>query len=87
MSESAGARVTETSCRASRPLITRHPSLVTSILIHGSAIKSDDPSRIVVLSDRRESKGRFRLHLIYGSAIKSHGKPSRFNYLQFSNRR
>ena len=40
MPESAGARVTETSCRASRPLITRHPSLVTTVLIHGSAIKS-----------------------------------------------
>ena len=56
-------------------------------LIHGSAIKTDDPTRIVVLSDRRESKGRSRLHLIYGSAIKSHGKPCRFNYLLISNRR
>jgi len=87
MSESAGAKVTESSCRASRPLVTRHSSPITSVLIHGSAIKTDDPSRIVVLSDRRESKGRFRLHLIYGSAIKTHANLLFFNCLQFSNRR
>jgi hypothetical protein len=87
MSESAGAKVTESSCRASRPLVTRHPSLVTTVLIYGSAIKTDDPSRIVVLSDRRESKGRSRLHLIYVSAIKTRANLLLFNYLQFSNRR
>jgi hypothetical protein len=33
-------------------------------LVQGSAIKTDDPTRIVVLSDRRESKGRSRLHYL-----------------------
>ena len=56
-------------------------------LIHGSAIKTDDPTRIIVLSDRRESKGRSRLPLIYGSAIKTSGKRPRINKLQNSNRR
>ena len=56
-------------------------------LIHGSAIKTDDPTRIVVLSDRRESKGRPGLNLIYGSAIKTSGKRPRISNLQNSNRR
>jgi len=83
MPESAGAKITE----SSSPLVTRHSSPITAVLIHGSAIKTDDPSRIVVLSDRRESKGRFRLHLIYGSAIKTRGKSCQFKHLRFSNRR
>jgi hypothetical protein len=70
MTEGCSVRIAEASCRAMRPLVTNHSSLITAVLIHGSAIKTDDPSRIVVLSDRRESKGHFRLHLIYGSAIK-----------------
>lgn len=65
----------------------RNPARRGVKLIHGSAIKTDDPTRIIVLSDRRESKGRSRLHLIYGSAIKSHRKPCGFNYLLISNRR
>ena len=87
MTVDGSVRMTETSCRALNPLITRHSSLVTTVPTHGSAIKSDDPTRIVALSDRRESKGLSRSLLIYGSAIKSHRKPWRFNYLQFSNRR
>ena len=74
-------------CSTAQPSPAENPARQRVKLIHGSAIKTDDPTRIVVLSDRRESKGRSRLHLIYGSAIKSHGKPCRFNYLLISNRR
>ena len=56
MTVDGSVRMTETSCRALNPLITRHSSLVTTVPTHGSAIKS-------------------------------HRKPWRFNYLQFSNRR
>ena len=87
MTVGGSVRRTEASCRALNPLITRHSSLVTTVLTHGSAIKTDDPTRIVALSDRRESKGLSRSLLIYGSAIKCHGKPWRINDLQFSNRR
>jgi hypothetical protein len=56
MTKSGSVGVIEALWRAMSPLVTRHPSLVTAVLIHGSAIKS-------------------------------HGKPWRFNHLQFSNRR
>ena len=74
-------------CSTAQPSSAENPARQRVKLIHGSAIKTDDPTRIVVLSDRRESKGRSRFHLIYGSAIKSRGKPCRFNYLLISNRR
>jgi hypothetical protein len=45
----------------------RNPARRGVKLIHGSAIKTDDPTRIVVLSDRGESKGHSRsLNLRFG---------------------
>jgi hypothetical protein len=87
MTEGGSVRMTEASHEASRLLVTGHSSPITALLIHGSAIKTDDPTRIVVLSDQGESKGRSHLHLIYGSAIKTRANLIFFNCLQFSNRR
>jgi hypothetical protein len=56
MAGSGSVGVTGALWRAMGPLITRHPSLITAVLI-------------------------------YGSAIKSHGKPQVINNLRFSNRR
>jgi hypothetical protein len=40
MTEDGSVGVIEAFRRAIGPLVTRHPSLVTAVLIHGSAIKS-----------------------------------------------
>ncbi len=52
----------------------------------GSVRMTEGPCRAMRSLVTRHSSSITAL-LIYGSAIKSHGKPWRFNYLRFSNRR